>query len=292
MRYDAFSKRHPVVNFLFFAGALGMSMLIQHPVYLMVGGMAGALYYLLLNGRKGWRMLLGVFPLFVFVTVINPLLNTQGAYVLFHLFGKPYTFEALLYGAAVGAVFVVMLLWLGCYNKVLTGDKFVSLFGNCIPVISLLLVMVFRMIPNLRRKAAQFLGARKAIGKGADENASFKEKLMDGMTVLGALTSWALEGSVTTADSMRSRGYGTTMRTSFMRYRWTVVDIVLMVIIFFLWVLIIIAICKGQTAAAFTPQIVISPVSWGIIPYAIYLLIPTILHIKESVQWHISRSKI
>ena len=35
------------------------------------------------------------------------------------------------------------------------------------------------------------------------------------MSILGALTSWALEGSVVTADSMRSRGYGTSKRTSF-----------------------------------------------------------------------------
>lgn len=289
---DAFSKCHPAVNFLFFAGAIGGSVLIQHPVYLLAGILAGACYYLLLNGRKGWRMILGLIPLFLFLTAINPLFNTTGTTVLFYLFGRPYTLEALYYGAALAATFAQMILWFGCYNQVLTSDKFTSLFGNLIPAISLLLVMVFRMVPNLMRKAAQFTGARKSIGKGAGENSTNKEKLNDGMTVLGALTSWALEGSVVTADSMRSRGYGTAKRSSFMIYRMGTADWSLLVLIPILLILIIISGCFGHMAAEFTPECNIAPVSWSIVPYTIYLLIPTVLHTKEAILWRISRSKI
>ena len=289
---DAFSKCHPAVNFLFFAGAIGTSVLIQHPMYLLVGILTGATYYLLLNGRKGWKMLLGMAMLFLFLMVINPLFNTFGETPLCYLFGRPYTLEALRYGAVLGGVFVTMLLWFGCYNKVLTSDKFTSLFGNLIPAISLLLVMVFRMVPNLMRKAAQFAGARKCIGKGAGENAATKEKLSDGMTVLGALTSWALEGSVVTGDSMRSRGYGTAKRSSFMIYRMSITDWTLLIVIPSLLALVIAAACLGQMAATYMPEFYISPPSWGIVPYGIYLLIPIALHTKEAIQWHISRSKI
>ena len=156
---DAFSKCHPAVNFLFFVGAIAFGVLIQHPVYLAVGILCGSVYYLLLNGRKGIQFLLALIPLFIFLTAINPLFNTRGDTVLFLLFGKPYTLEALIYGAAVAGIFVDMILWFGCYNKVLTSDKFTSLFGSLIPAISLLLVMVFRMVPNLMRKAAQISGA-------------------------------------------------------------------------------------------------------------------------------------
>ena len=63
---DAFSKYHPAVNFLFFAGAIGASVMIQHPAHLAVGIVTGTAYYLLLNGRKGWKMILGLVPLFLF----------------------------------------------------------------------------------------------------------------------------------------------------------------------------------------------------------------------------------
>lgn len=289
---DAFSKCHPAVNFLFFVGAIGAGVVIQHPAYLIAGIVAGAVYYLLLNGKKGWKMILGLLPLFVFLTAINPLFNTMGATPLFHLFGRPYTLEALLYGAAIAGMFDTMMLWFGCYNRVLTSDKFTSLFGNLIPSISLLLVMVLRMVPNFIRKTNQIIGARKSIGKGAGEAATTKEKLNDGMTVLGALTSWALEGSVVTGDSMRARGYGTAKRSSFMIYRMTAADWLLLVVMVALLILTIVAACLRQVTATFTPSLDIAPVSWGIIAYTGYLLIPTALHIKEAIQWHISRLKI
>ena len=69
-------------------------------------------------------------------TAVNPLFNTYGATLLFTYFDRPYTLEALYYGAALAAVFVHMLLWFGCYNAVLTSDKFTSLFGNLIPALS------------------------------------------------------------------------------------------------------------------------------------------------------------
>ena len=296
MREDAFSKRHPVVNFIFFLGAIGFGMVIQHPLYLAAGFLCGTTYYLLLNGRKGIKMLMALLPLFLIMTAINPLFNTYGATLLFYVFGRPYTLEALYYGVAISTVFVVMLIWFGCYNAVLTSDKFTSLFGNLIPALSLLLVMVLRMIPNLMRKAAQFAGARKSIGKGIGENASSKEKIADGMTILSALTDWALEGSVVTGDSMRSRGYSTAKRSSFMIYRMTGIDFSLLVIQCILIGGVLATAVTGGTTATYTPDFYIAPVSrmhiWGFTAYCAYLSIPTVLHIKEAIQWHISRSKI
>ena len=295
MSWDAFSKRHPIVNFLFFLGAIGFGVVIQHPAYLAAGFVCGTTYYLLLNGRKGMKMLLALVPLFLIMTVINPLFNTYGATILFFVFGRPYTLEALMYGAAVTAVFVVMLIWFGCYNVVLTSDKFTSLFGNLIPALSLLLVMVLRMIPNLMRKARQFAGARKSIGKGSAENAANKEKLTDGMTILSALTDWALEGGIITGDSMRSRGYGSAKRTSFMIYRMTGIDSFLLVIQCVLILAVLATALTGGTTATYTPDFSIAPVSgmhiWGYIAYCAYLSIPTVLHVKEACAWHISRSR-
>ena len=296
MCMDAFSKRHPIVNFIFFLGAIGFGVVIQHPVYLAAGFVWATAYYLLLNGRKGLKLLFALVPLFLIMMLINPLFNTYGATVLCYVFGRPYTLEALYYGAAVAAILVLMLIWFGCYNAVLTSDKFTSLFGNLIPALSLLLVMVLRMIPNLMRKAAQFAGARKSIGKGSAENASRKENLTNGMTILSALTDWALEGGVVTGDSMRSRGYGCAKRTSFVVYRMTGIDAFLLGIQILLAAAVVATVISGGTTATYTPDYYIAPVSGlhigGFAAYCAYLSIPTVLHIKETIQWHISRSKI
>ncbi len=296
MKQDSFSKLHPAVNLLFFIGAICFGVLLQHPVYLLAGVFASGVYYFFLNGIKGIKNILLMIPLFIFVTLFNPIVNTRGVTVLFTYLDRPYTLEALIYGIAVAATFVLMLLWFGCYGKVLTGDKFTCLFGNLAPSLSLLLVMVFRMIPNLLQKAKQIIGVRSSIGKGTAEKSSLKDKLGSGMTVIGVLTSWALEGSITTSDSMRSRGYGTAKRTSFMVYRMTKTDWILALIMLVLLGVVIFFAVNGGMNAEFLPERNITPINGiniiGFIAYLGYLMIPTLLHIKEVIQWNISRSKI
>ena len=296
MQTDAFSRRHPAVNFIFFLGAIGFGAVIQHPYYLAAGFLFAFAYNLLLKGSRAVKTVLVLLPLFLIMTAVNPLFNIYGVTVLGHVFGRPYTLEALYYGAAAAGVLAVILVWFSCYSAVLTSDKFTSLFGNLIPALSLLLVMVLRMIPNLMRKARQFAGARKSIGKGSAENASGREKLTDGMTILSALTDWALEGGVVTGDSMRSRGYGSARRTSFMIYRMTGIDLFLLSAQCILAAVVIGAAVSGGTVATYTPELVITPVSglrmWGFAAYCVYLSIPVVLHIKEAIQWHISRSEI
>ncbi|MBR2869439.1 MAG: energy-coupling factor transporter transmembrane protein EcfT [Clostridia bacterium] len=296
MKDDAFSKLHPAVNLLFFIGAICFGVLLQHPVYLLAGIFASGVYYFMLNGRKGVKTILLMIPLFIFITLFNPIVNTRGVTVLFSYLNRPYTLEALIYGVAVAATFVLMLLWFGCYGKVLTGDKFTCLFGNLAPSLSLLLVMVFRMIPNLLQKAKQIIGARSSIGKGTAEKSSIKDKLGSGMTVIGVLTSWALEGSITTSDSMRSRGYGTSKRTSFMVYRMTKTDWILSFIMLLLLGVVIFFAANGGMNAEFLPERNITPINGfniiGFITYLGYLLIPAALNVKEVIQWNISKSKI
>ena len=296
MKDDAFSKLHPAVNLLFFIGAICFGVLLQHPVYLLAGIFASGVYYLTLNGRKGMKNILLMIPLFIFITLFNPIVNTRGVTVLFTYLDRPYTLEALIYGIAVAATFVLMLLWFGCYGKVLTGDKFTCLFGNLAPSLSLLLVMVFRMIPNLLQKAKQIIGVRSSIGKGTSGKSSLKDKLGSGMTVIGVLTSWALEGSITTSDSMRSRGYGTTKRTSFMVYRVTTADLISALIMLVMIGIVVFFAANGGMNAEFLPERNITPINGfnviGFIAYLGYLMIPTLFNIKEVIQWNISKSKI
>lgn len=289
MGRDAFSDCHPAVNFVFFVGAIGFGAVIQHPAYAAAGVVCAALYYLLLRGRAGLKLFGFLAAMFLVISLVNPLLNTSGGYVLQYIFGRPYTLEALCYGMALGALFVVMLLWFGCYSQVLTSDKFTALFGNLIPALSLLLVMVLRLIPSFTRKAAQIAGARRAIGKGSAPGAPVKERVRGGMGVLSALTDWALEGGIVTADSMRARGYGAAKRTRFRIYRMTARDWTLLGLILALELAVLLA---GGTGAVYTPRIRVDGLTWGFGAYCLLLLLPSLLQGKETIAWRISRSRI
>lgn len=293
---DAFSRCHPSVGFLFFVGAIGFGAMILHPIYILASGLFAVSYYCLLKGAKGIRMVFFSIPVFLFLTFANPLVNHDGQRVLTYVFGKPYTLEALIYGMVIAGMLIVMLLWAGCYNAVMTSDKFMTLFGGMIPTLSMLLLMVLRLVPNMIRKIGQLAGARKCIGRGAGENATKKEKAVDSLNVLSALMTWALEGGVITADSMKARGYGTNRRTAFQMHTMKNRDRVLLALMALLAAAVIWLIAAGGTAADYTPVMNITPVTGnhllGFLAYCVFLSLPTVLYIKEAVQWHISRSRI
>lgn len=291
MQTNGFSKYHPLTNFLFFFGAICFGVLFQHPAYLLAGVLCAGLYYALLHGRKSLKMFGGMLPLLLIVALINPIFNIQGSHILFHLFGRPYTMEALAYGFAVGSILVITLLWFGCYNRIMTEDKFTTLFGNLAPSLSLLLVMVFRLIPNLLSHARQISDARRAIGKGGDD-LPLKEKLTQGMAVLTSLAGWALEGSIVTADSMRSRGYGAAKRTCFQIYQMRLGDYLALAVTIATAIATIAGAATGATDATYTPRLWSAPVNIFLPIYCIYLLIPTLIHVKEVLQCRIFISRI
>lgn len=289
MGQDAFSKCHPLTNFVFFLGAIGFTVVFQHPMYLAVSCVGGGVYLLLLTGRRGLTTLAGLFPVFVILSALNPLFNLYGEHVLMQVFGRPYTLEALCYGMAIAGMFVAMVLWFGCYSAVLTSDKFLCLFGSLAPALSMLLVMVLRLIPALQRKAGQISDAWKGIGKGVGEAATLRQKAATTMGTLSALTDWALEGSILTADSMRARGYGSARRSSFQIYRITPRDGLLLGLMLLLAALVVLT---GDTRATYTPALSIAPPGWGLVAYGLFLGIPSALHGKEALQWRISISRI
>ena len=288
MKRDAFSQYHPVVNFLFFLGSIGFGVVFQHPAYLVAGFLSATAYYFLLTGAKGRKLFLVLIPVFLVITLINPLLNTYGKTVLFTFWGRPYTLEGLLHGGAVAAVFVIMMLWFSCYSKVLTSDKFMCLFGNLIPSASLLLIMVLRMIPGLTRKAAQLTVARQGIGK-AETGSNLRGKITEGMEILSGLTDHALEGSIVTADSMRARGYGCAKRTSFQIYPMSPRDWVALI---FLILLAAAVLLTGGYSAEYTPALQFQQPTLGLAAYWVFLMIPTTLHITEALKWRILISGI
>ena len=141
---DAFSRCHPVLNFFYFLLVLGLTMFVQHPVFLVISFMGAVAYGIWLCGAAKILKInfLLTLPMLVIVALLNPLFNHYGETPLLYLesSGNTVTLEAMVYGVVLGCVLFIVILWFSCYNKVMTSDKFIYLFGRIIPAISLLLV--------------------------------------------------------------------------------------------------------------------------------------------------------
>lgn len=295
MAGDRFERCHPAVSLLFFAAAIVFGCIFMHPLYSIVGMISSAVYYALIAKRKSIKTFAFLFAVFVVVTAINPLLNTSGKTVLFYVAKRPYTHEALLYGACLAAIAAIVILQAACFAKIMTADKFTALFAKLAPSISLLFVMVLRLVPGYFRKAKQISDARMSIGKGM-KTGSKKQNIIAGATILSSLTSWSLESGVETADSMKSRGYGAGRRTSYRLFVMKAGDWIILAAVSLCTAALIFIAARGGTHVNFTPVYEAADIRGicgiGAIIYLVLLWIPIFLHIKEEAAWHILRSKI
>lgn len=293
---DKFAAYHPAINFTFFIGAIVLGMFLLHPGFLACSLLLSIGYYLTVQGKKGLKFVSGMVFILVILSVINPLFNTLGETVLFTYFGRRYTLEALIYGIVLAAMVVSLLAWFASYNAVMTSDKFLYLFGRMAPSMTLILTMVLRLVPSYKDKAVQMNGARRCIGKGTDEG-SAREKTEHGMVLLSTLTSWALEGGVITADSMRSRGYGCGKRTTFSLYRFETKDKLMLAVMAVLFGIVVFCCANGAADVTYLPGFELPEEKrlytiTGLLAYFAFLAIPTAVNIWEELRWRSLRSKI
>ena len=304
---DAFGTYHPALGLAFFVSAIVLGMFVRNPAFLAATVVFSGLYYVVLAGVRSVRMLVGMAVLGVAVTVLNPLFNTAGNVVLFTYFDRPYTLEALAFGAQTAALLVGMLLWFSCYNIVMSSDKFTYLFGRMAPSVTLVFTMVLRLVPTYRRKIDELAAARSGIGR-SPARGTLSERVGRASALLSALASWALEGGVLTADSMRSRGFGQAKRTAYARYRFTVRDGVLLACMAALVAVSAATIASGCADATFVAPGGAAPTGTvldfatffgaapnpaslcGLLAYSTFMALPSAITIGERLIWHISLS--
>ena len=217
MKSDAFAGFHPSVNLAYFSAVIGLSMFLMHPVFLALSIICAVGYLWYLHGAKGFVRQMGyLLPVLLFTAVLNPLFNHQGVTVLFYLHNNnPVTLEAVCFGLAAAALMGASILWFNCCTAVFTTDKIIYLFGRVIPSLSLLISMTLRFIPRFK----DYLQTTMEVQRALQPPKNRLENLRLALTAFSATVSWAMEQSIVTADSMKSRGYGTAGRTAYTIYR-------------------------------------------------------------------------
>ena len=292
---DAFSGYHPIINFLYYALVLLLSMCLMHPVYLAIS-LTGALAYdVYLKGKKAVRFaVMGLLPMAVIAALVNPAFNHEGQTMLTYLpSGNPLTLESILYGVAA-VMLASVVLWFSSYNDVMTSDKFVYLFGRMIPALSLVLSMALRFIPKFKSQMEVVSEAQACIGRDT-KTGSVLRRVGNAVKIFSIMVTWSLENAIETADSMRSRGYGLPGRTAFSIYRFDDRDKTALAWLIFCGAYLISGWIAGGTyfryyptvkTAAWTPM----TVSFMLI-YLALVLTPVILDRKEDRQWKSLQSK-
>ena len=219
-RRDGFSRYHPLVNFFYFTLVIGFAMALNHPLAQGISLLCAAIYALQSEGKKAVLFTLRwCLPVMLMTAFVNPAFSHEGITILLYFpTGNPLTLESILYGLSSGAMIATVMLWFLNFNRVITSDKFIYLFGRIIPAMSLVLSMTLRFIPKFKVQLDSVVDAQKCIGRDISQG-SLWQRTQIAVTVLSIMVTWALENAIETADSMKSRGYGLHGRTAFSIYR-------------------------------------------------------------------------
>ena len=127
-------------------------------------------------------------------------------------------------------------------------------------------------------------------------NGKLYERAAHGLKILSITTTWALENSVETADSMKSRAYGLRGRTNFSIYRFDRRDGALLAFLLGTTGVLLTCMYLRKLKILYFPVFIMNETTTGAvilyILYGILCMLPLILNILEDIKWRSLRSEI
>lgn len=329
---DEFSRYHPVVNLIFYLLVLGTTMFQMSVGLVFISLFSAVVYYFMLKKTEGLKYCAVVVGIIIVSAIINPLFSHKGGTLLFYLFtGNPVTLESIIYGLISAIIIGAMLLWFSTFNQVMGVERILGAIGKVLPNVSLLITMIMRFIPQYTRhqrkvsmvnkvnkrnygekinllnrektEKENVIEARKRQKKKNYIEACKKQKkkngidkiidsIKEGSRTFSITTTWALENSIYTADSMKARGFGTGRRTNYSNYKFQKRDYLLMGWLVILWLVVVFSLEREKVYTYYYPFIQVKNNMVVYLMYGLLCLTPVLINVKEEIRWLILKSRI
>ena len=329
---DEFSRYHPVVNLIFYLLVLGTTMFQMSVGLVFISLFSSVVYYFMLKKTEGLKYCAVVVGIIIVSAIINPLFSHKGGTLLFYLFtGNPVTLESIIYGLISAIIIGAMLLWFSTFNQVMGVERILGAIGKVLPNVSLLITMIMRFIPQYTRQQRKVSMVNKVNKRNYDEKINLlnrekteKENVIDarkkqkkknyieackkqkkkngidkiidsikeGSRTFSITTTWALENSIYTADSMKARGFGTGRRTNYSNYKFQKRDYLLMGWLVILWLVVVFSLEREKVYTYYYPFIQVKNNMVVYLMYGLLCLTPVLINVKEEIRWLILKSRI
>lgn len=181
-------------------------------------------------------------------------------------------------------MFASVFLWFASYSSCMDSENSLALFGNAAPVVTLMVSQVLRLVP-------QFVSRGRAIadvqdGMSAAAPRTKKDAAQGRMRIVSVLMGWGMEDALERSCAMRARGYDCgARRTTYARFRLGASDAVVLAAVVAL--ALASAVCAWLAFSDFSFYPVVAGVApfWLYLPYALLMLVPPALWLRDWLQW-------
>ncbi|MBT2658208.1 energy-coupling factor transporter transmembrane protein EcfT [Bacillus sp. ISL-18] len=289
LRFDRF---HPLVPFLFYAGAVSLVILMLHPLFLVISIAVVFLINILhdrLNGLRRWSFF--ILTTFVLMVMMNPLFNERGRHLIVEINQHRVTVEAVVYGGMNALSIIGILAIFVSYNVIMTPNKLLYLFAKILPQFAVLLMLTLRFIPLMRRRLEEIAVVQRSKGLSVTHG-SWRERAKLGMLYVQTLLTFSLEEAIQTADSMKARGYGRGPRSSYEYFKMNQADGIAIIYLLGLLSFILVERVSGYGFLTIYPLMETWHLSLMdtavLISYTLFLSFPLLVETGGMFRWRLS----
>lgn len=283
------TRIHPAIFIVYFLILIIFAFLFNNPYYVITYGILILTLIALQGSISEIKSTTKVFlPVILFITLLNTIFTHVGDTHIY-IFGSYYvTFEALVYGVIMAVTFFLVTLTFIAYNTYVSYQDMLYVFSKKYPNLSMIIIMSLRFVPLIQKRSNELLELSKL--KNRNEDLKFTEKTSELIQNLGLVVSWSLEEAMQSASSMKSRGYNITKRTSYLRYDFNKIDVLLTVLILVTATISVYGLYNSVGSIMIYPKFTFTfsqtPFNIYYFAYVVLLLPFIIIEIWERILWH------
>lgn len=285
MNRNPFATYHPAVAFVFLACAIVISMAALQPVFVALSFLGALACSVVCRGARATAgSFVWIVPLWLVVAIANPLFSASGSTEILRIGVRAVYVESLVYGACSGGMLASVFLWFSSYAACMNSANTMALFGNVLPIVSLMVSQVMRLVPQFVARGRGIAAAQDAVSAAAPQTK--RQQTAGRLRIVSVLMGWGMEDGIERSDAMRARGYDCgARRTTYKRYRFGRADASVLAAI------VVLAAVAGACAAAvclrfsFYPTLSGWGAWWAYLPYALLMALPSALRFKEWLLW-------
>ena len=160
-----FERLNPATIFLYYMILVVVTMVFNSPLILLTEFVIVLFLASMTVGLNSTlKTLKGTSLMMLFIMIVNPITNHNGGSVLYSINGLIITKEATIYGVLMAFSLANIILIFTSYNKIMSNNKFMFLFGKILPQLTLLTMIVMRFVPLFLDRFKNISQIQKTLG--------------------------------------------------------------------------------------------------------------------------------
>ena len=300
----SFSRLHPLATLVLFGCEVVLAAFSFQPLCAFIAFVGAQLCTIqLFDTKHAAKQLVWYAPIIVLMAVINPFFSASGSTVLYSFGHTQLYAESLVYGATSGLVLVSTLSWLECLFAVVSPLEMLQRSSARFPGLQLVLSLSVQLMPQLlsdlttarqiqsantaaRRCDSAARAYRQSNVLGQSRLLSARKTIAQSATTINAVCMSALEKSISTFQSIVSRGWGMAGHRS----RWSAevldaYDTIALLSFAFLGVVAATSLYMLVQAWQFYPTMPAFQLSFWYLGVALFAVLPVVFVRLDTVLW-------